>query len=169
MWCSWQNETMPVSERESRPPKGEAFSIRLSSSTDRFVEAEARRRKRSKSAIVEALTEEAARTQRFPGIGFMGEDYDRRAWVVGTGMDVWELIELARSYGDDDDAILEDFPRVNRRHLHIARAYARSYPEEVEGEIAENRRPVEEWLELYPFIEHIEVDSSADPSETAPR
>jgi len=52
--------------------KGEPFSVRFSLSTDRFVEAEARRTRRSKSAVVEALTEEAARMRRFPGIGFRG-------------------------------------------------------------------------------------------------
>lgn len=69
--------------RKSRP-----FSIRLSQTTDRFVEAEARRTKRSKGAIVEALTEEAARMRRFPGIGFRDEDANRRAWMIGTGLDV---------------------------------------------------------------------------------
>ncbi len=50
------------------PPRDEVkpFSIRLSQSTDRFVEAEARRTKRSKGAIVEALTEEAARCAASP-------------------------------------------------------------------------------------------------------
>jgi len=46
--------------------KSKPFSIRLSQTTNRFVEAEARRTKRSKGAIVEALTEEAARMRRFP-------------------------------------------------------------------------------------------------------
>jgi len=147
-----------VSEKE-RARKGEAFSIRLSAATDRYVEAEAARRKRSKSAIVEALTEEAARTHRFPGIGFKGEDYDRRAWVVGTGMDVWELVELLRSYEGDGAALIADFPRVTRRHLHIAQAYTHAYPDEVESEIAANNRPISEWLELYPFIEHLDERS----------
>ena len=33
--------------------------------------------------LVEALTEEAMRTRRFPGIGFRGEDARRRPWVRG--------------------------------------------------------------------------------------
>jgi hypothetical protein len=56
-------------------PKGDPFSIRLSRSTELLVEGEARRTRRPKSAIVEALTEEAARVSRFPGIGFHGATF----------------------------------------------------------------------------------------------
>src|SRR3989304_6632361 len=82
-----------------RPRKPSPFSIRLSQPTDRFVTAEAQRTKRSKGAIVEALTEESARMRRFPGIAFRGDDADRRPWVIGTGLDVWGLIELLEDYG----------------------------------------------------------------------
>jgi hypothetical protein len=51
--------------------KGEPFSVRFSLPTDHLVEDEARRTRRSKSAIVETLTEEAVRTRRFAGIGFV--------------------------------------------------------------------------------------------------
>ncbi|MBA3945620.1 MAG: hypothetical protein H0X37_13770 [Herpetosiphonaceae bacterium] len=30
---------------------------------------------------------------RFPGIGFRGPKHDRRAWLLGTALDVWEVIE----------------------------------------------------------------------------
>lgn len=49
--------------------KGQPFNVRLQEETERLVEAEARRTRRTKSAIVEAFTEETARTRRFPGIG----------------------------------------------------------------------------------------------------
>lgn len=145
-----------MTERKS-DKKGEAFSIRLSSATDLFVEVEAKRRKRSKSAIVEALTEEAARMQRFPGIGFMGEDYDRRPWVIGTGMDVWQLVELGRSY-DDDVTLVADFPRVTERHLKIVAAYYEAHPEEIDDAIELNNVSIEDLKVLYPFAEFVEVD-----------
>ncbi|HLY64678.1 MAG TPA: hypothetical protein VKU60_04005, partial [Chloroflexota bacterium] len=73
-------------------PKGAPFSIRLSRPTELYIEAEAHRTRRSKSAIVEDLTEEAARMRRFPGIGFRQNTLDggRDAWIMGTGFDVWE-------------------------------------------------------------------------------
>lgn len=134
----------------ARATKSKPFSIRLSRTTDRFVEAEARRTKRSKGAIVEALTEEAARMRRFPGIGFRDEDANRRAWVIGTGLDVWELIEMLQDYGSVE-RLLADHEHLPRRAVELAQAYYASYPDEIDEKIADNRRPLSELRELYPF------------------
>lgn len=134
----------------ARVTKSKPVSIRLSQTTDRFVEAEARRTKRSKGAIVEALTEEAARMRRFPGIGFRDEDANRRAWVIGTGLDVWELIEMLQDYGSVG-ALLKGHEHLTRRAVELAQAYYASYPEDIDEKIADNRRPLSELRELYPF------------------
>lgn len=133
-----------------RVTKSKPFSIRLSQTTNRFVEAEARRTKRSKGAIVEALTEEAARMRRFPGIGFRGEEPYREAWLLGTGLDVWELIEMLQDY-DSVERLLDDHENVSPRSVELARAYHTSYPEEIDQKLADNRRPLSELRELYPF------------------
>jgi uncharacterized protein (DUF433 family) len=130
--------------RKSRP-----FSIRLSQATDRFVTAEAQRTRRSKGAVVEALTEEAARMRRFPGIAFRGEDAMREAWVIGTGLDVWELIEMLQDYGSVEGLVAET--EIHERAVELALAYQAAYPEEIDRAIAENRRPLAELRELYPF------------------
>jgi hypothetical protein len=57
---------------------GQPFSVRLQEQTERVVEAEARRTRRTKSAAVQAFTEETARTRRFPGIVFRGDDATSR-------------------------------------------------------------------------------------------
>src|SRR5919201_4687053 len=129
-----------------RATKSKPFSIRLSQPTDRFVEAEARRTKRSKGAVVEALTEEAARMRRFPGIGFRGEEPYREAWVIGTGLDVWELIEMLQDYGSAERLIAET--TIPGRAVDLARAYYAGYPEEIDRAIAENRRPLSELRDL---------------------
>ena len=141
--------------RESRATKGEPFSIRLSKPTDRFVAEEARRTKRSKSAIVESLTEEAARMRRFPGIGFRGPEGGRDAWVIGTALDVWEIIEAYRDFGSVERMLAES--DLSERPLRLALAYAEAYPEEIEQALAENRQPIEEFAALYPFIRIVEV------------
>src|SRR6201988_168959 len=79
-------------------PKAAPFSMRLSDTTDRLVNEEARRTRRPKGAVVEGLAEEALRTRRFPGIAFRGSDWNRRPWVIGTALDVWEIFVAARSY-----------------------------------------------------------------------
>ncbi len=135
-----------------RAQKGAPFSIRLTTPTERFVEAEARRTRRSKGAVVEALTEEAARTRRFAGIGFRGDDVFRTAWVIGTGLDVWELIEMLQDYGSVEELVAA-MKLVTERHVALARAYYESHPDEIDSAIAENRRPPSELRELYPFVQ----------------
>jgi uncharacterized protein (DUF433 family) len=141
--------------RSSRATKGEPFSIRLSKPTDQFVAEEARRTKRSKSAIVEALTEEAARMRRFPGIAFRGDEGSRDAWVIGTALDVWQIIEAYRDFGSIERMLAET--DLSERQLRLALAYADAYPDEIEQALAENRRPIEELRELYPFLRIVEV------------
>lgn len=124
--------------------------MRLSRPTERFVTAEARRTKRSKGAVVEALAEEAARMRRFPGIAFRGEDAGRRPWVIGTGLDVWELIQMLQDHGTPERLAAQ--ADLDRRAIELARAYYAAFPAEVDEAIAENRRSVAEFRELYPFI-----------------
>jgi len=133
-----------------RVRKGEPFSVRFSLPTDHLVEDEARRTRRSKSAIVEALTEEAVRTRRFAGIGFRGEDAARRPWVIGSGLDVWEIVQMLEDFGSIESLVEQT--QLSERQVHLAVAYRDSYPDEIAETIAENRRTAEQWRELYPFI-----------------
>jgi hypothetical protein len=56
-------------------PKAAPFNMRLSDVTDRIV------------------SEEALRTRRPPGIALRGSDWNRRPWVIGTALDVWEIVD----------------------------------------------------------------------------
>jgi len=139
-----------------RTTKGEPFSVRFSAATDRAIEAEAKRLKRSKSVIVEALADEAMKMRRFPGIAFRGEDAGRRPWVIGTGLDVWEIIELLGDFDGSIDVLVKDYDFLTERHVRLAAAYHAAYRQEIDEAIAENRRPPEERLELYPFVEFVQ-------------
>lgn len=136
--------------RGSKARKGEPFSVRFALATDRAVEDEARRVRRSKGAVVEALAEEAMRARRFPGIALRGEDAARRPWVIGTGLDIWEICQLIEEFGSVEELVSET--HLTERQLRLALAYREHYPEEIEQAIAENRRPPAEWQELYPFV-----------------
>jgi uncharacterized protein (DUF433 family) len=137
--------------RSQKARKGEPFSVRFTLPTDRVVQEEARRTKRSKSAVVELLAEEAVRTRRFAGIGFRGEDASRRPWVIGSSLDVWEIIQMLEDFGSIE-RLLEQ-TQLTERQVRLAVAYRDSYPDEVAEAIAQNRRTPEEWHELYPFVE----------------
>ncbi len=140
-----------------RARKGEPFSVRLSLPTDHVIEDEARRTRRSKSAIVEALAEEAMRTRRFTGIGFRDEDAARRPWVIGSGLDIWEIIQMLEDFGSIDSLVEQT--QLSERQVHLAIIYRDSYPDEIAEAIAENRRTAEQWHELLPLTL---VESRAD-------
>jgi uncharacterized protein (DUF433 family) len=131
--------------------KGQPFSVRLEERTERLIEAEARRTRRTKSAVVEAFTEETARTRRFPGLAFRGDDARRRAWVIGTGLDVWEIIHMLEDFGSPE-ALAADMP-LSLSHVRLAMAYREAYPDEIDEAIADNRRPVDDVDVLFPFID----------------
>ncbi|HVE45882.1 MAG TPA: hypothetical protein VNA57_03925 [Acidimicrobiales bacterium] len=135
--------------------KGQPFSVRLEEETERLVDAEARRTRRSRSAVVEAFTEEAARTRRFPGIAFRGDDARRRAWVIGSGLDVWEVVQMVEEFGSADKLVAET--QLTPPQVRLALAYRQAYPAEVEQAISDNRRPVDELRTLFPFIEVVEA------------
>jgi hypothetical protein len=135
--------------------KGQPFSVRLSEETERLVEAEARRTRRSKSAVVEAFTEEAARLRRFPGIAFRGDDARRRAWVIGSALDVWEIVQMVDECGSTKKLVAET--QVTPPQARLALAYRDAYPAEVDEAIGDNRRPLDELRTLYPFIEVMEA------------
>ena len=133
-----------------RVRKGAPFSVRFPLPTDEAVEEEARCTRRSKGAVVAELAEETLRTRRFPGIAFRGDSPRRRPWVIGTGLDVWEIVHMLEDFGSAERLI--ENSHLNERQVRLAVAYRDRYPEEIEEAIAENRRPVEEWRELYPFV-----------------
>jgi uncharacterized protein (DUF433 family) len=100
---------------------------------------------------VEAFTEETAKTRRFPGIAFRGDDARRRAWVIGTGLDVWEIIHMLEDFGSPE-ALAADMP-LSLSHVRLAMAYREAYPDEIDEAIADNRRPVDDVDVLFPFID----------------
>ncbi len=135
--------------------KGQPFSVRLEDETERLVEAEARRTRRSKSAVVESLTEEAARARRFPGIAFRGDDARRRAWVIGSGLDVWEIAQMVEEFGSTKKLVAET--QLTPAQVRLVLAYRHAYPSEVDEAIADNRRSLDELRALFPFIEVVEA------------
>jgi hypothetical protein len=138
-----------VVTKKSGGHRSQPFSIRLGPAAQLLVSDEAHRLGRSRTAVVEELTEEAAKTRLFPGIGFRGRP--RRAWVQGSGLDVWEVIELISAYGDEGE-LRRHHPLVTDRHLRLAKAYGDRFPDEVSGFRDANRRSLSELRALYPHL-----------------
>lgn len=131
-------------------PKGQPFSVRLQEDTERLVETEARRTRRTKSAVVEAFTEETARTRRFPGVGFRGGDARRRGWVIGSGLDVWEIVQMTQDFGSPEELVAET--QLSAAQVRLAVAYRDAYPDEIADAVAENTLPITDVRVLFPFV-----------------
>lgn len=93
--------------------------------------------------------EEAARTERHPGISYRGPEGSRHAWVPGTALDVWEIITGYRQMGRE--RLLEE-TGLPEDHLDVALTYYEAHPTEIDEKIEENDRPLEHWRERYPNL-----------------
>jgi hypothetical protein len=130
--------------------------MRLSKRMEALVDVEAKRTGRSRGAIVEALAEEALRMRMFPGIAFRGVDWERRAWVVGTALDVWQIVDAQHDIGSIEGMVEGD--SANERQIRLALGYYELFGEEIDAIIADNRRPIEQLEEEFPFITVSRVD-----------
>jgi uncharacterized protein (DUF433 family) len=116
-----------------------------------LISEEAKRTQRSKGAVVEALAAEALKARLFPGIAFRGVDWERRAWVIGTALDVWQIIEAYQDFQSLERMSAET--DLSERQIRLALAYYERFPEEIDVMIERNRMPLEELRARYPTIE----------------
>lgn len=105
-------------------------SVRLSKAVLSPIRARARASGKPVSRVIGEMLEMALRMQRFPGIVFVEGPAGRRAHLAGTGMDVWEVVELLREH-QTMVRFRESFPRLSQTAIQIAKAYAEAYPEEI--------------------------------------
>ncbi len=135
--------------------KSEPFSLRLSSELDELVSGEARRTRRSKGAVLEALAEEGMKTRLFPGIAFRGIDWDRRAWVIGTALDVWEIVAAKRDFASVEAMAART--DLSERQIRLALAYNDRFPAEIAEAVARNHRTLEQLRAEHPTFDAVSI------------
>ncbi len=84
-----------------------------------------------------------AHTDLHPGV-----DWERRAWVIGTALDVWQIVDAHRDISSIERMTEDD--SANRRQIQLALDYYELFPEEIDAAIAENRRPIEQLEAEFP-------------------
>ena len=84
--------------------------------------------------------------RRCPGVAFRGPEHDRRAWLLGTALDIWEVIEADQSLGSLETSDL------STRQIDVALAYYTAYPGEIDRAIAANQGDQETWHHRYPTL-----------------
>lgn len=129
-------------------------SIRVDESVLQAVRGQAQRTGRPMSHVIRDLLEMALRMQRFPGIIFIEGPAGRRAHLAGTGLDVWEVIQLLTEYGAATK-VREHFPRLSPMAMQIAEAYAKAYPDEIRAFLELNARTAEELQRELPWLETV--------------
>jgi hypothetical protein len=135
--------------KQAAEQKGRPFTVRLTPGIEQWIEQEASHTRRARSVVVEDLLDEAIRVRRFPGLAFRGAMHDRRAWLVGTALDIWEVIE---AYGKMGPERLRAESDLSEQQIRLALSYYHQFPKEIDIAIAENRRTEEEWHALYPAV-----------------
>jgi uncharacterized protein (DUF433 family) len=116
-----------------------------------LITEEARRTRRSKGAVVEALAEEALKTRLFPGIAFRGSDWERRAWVIGTALDVWEIVLAHRDFESVEQMAAKT--DLSERQIRLALSYHDRFPAEIDEMIVRNQQSLVSLRAAYPTID----------------
>ncbi len=102
------------------------------------------------------LAKEALKARLVPGIAFRGSDYNRRAWLIGTGLDVWQVVEAYKDFDESVDRMIAETD-LTERELRIALSYYERFPQEIDNFIALDRRPLAELRAEYPHADAISV------------
>lgn len=131
---------------------GQPISLRLRQSVEEAVRRLSRQGRRPAAQVINDLLDEALRSRRFPGVVFVDGPAGRRAHLAGTGLDVWEIVELVREYGSPE-AVMRGFPRLTRAVIRTAAAYAEEYPEEIEVFLELNARSPDALRRDFPHVE----------------
>jgi len=111
-------------------PRRQHRSFRFSEATLGRLEARAREIRETRTGLAERYVEEGLRMDEHPGIGFADGPAGRRAILLGTGLDVWEVFATVRQPGGS----VGSAARYLEIPVSVVRAtvrYAAAFPDEI--------------------------------------
>ena len=117
-------------------------SFRLRADTSERLERRAAETGETYTSLAERFIDEGLRRADHPGIDFVDGPAGRRARVVGTGLGVWELIEVLRA-NDGSSAATASYLEIPEAVVLAAMGYYGDYPDEIDGWIERNRATAE--------------------------
>ncbi|MGH2429099.1 MAG: hypothetical protein ACRDGV_09520 [Candidatus Limnocylindria bacterium] len=79
-------------------------SFRFSEQTLRRLDSRAQEIRETRTGLAERYVEEGLRMDEHPGIGFADGPAGRRAVLLGTGLDVWEVAATVKQNGGSTKA-----------------------------------------------------------------
>ena len=115
------------------------LSLRLPEETVVRLGAQASRRRLAPRTLAQRYVEEGLRMEDHPLVRFVDGAAGRRVRLVGTSMDVWEVITVVLDNNGDVSAAA-DYLEVPLGVVQAAVTYYGAYAEEVDQWIEMNRR-----------------------------
>ena len=119
------------------------LSLRLSEATIERLGHRARRAHMPARTLAQRYVEEGLRMDEHPLVRFVDGPAGRRARLVGTGKDVWEVIATVRDI-DNDLAATAEYLGVPLALVQAAITYYGAYRDEIDELIADNEREAAE-------------------------
>jgi uncharacterized protein (DUF433 family) len=107
-------------------------SFRLSEQTLRLLEDRARVAGESSNRLAQRLLDEGLRLERHPLIYFREGAAGRRPALVGTRLDVWQIVETVRA-NDGDTTAAAEFLAVSERQITAGVDYYADFKLEVDA------------------------------------
>jgi uncharacterized protein (DUF433 family) len=114
---------------------GKARGIRIPEELEQEIGRLGQERGQSWSAAAAELLHEAVRMRRAPGIVFADGPAGRRAVVVGTGLDVWEVVATWKSVGESFKKLKKNYDWLSEPQLRAALGYYELYPDEIDDRL----------------------------------
>ncbi len=117
---------------------GEIFTMRVPADTEERLKRRAATINTPPRTLAQRYLEEGLRMDEHPMIFFADGPAGRRARLLGTGADIWEVIATVKDNGVDEEAAARylDMPVSLVRG---AVTYYAAFPEEIDSRIERNR------------------------------
>ncbi len=133
-------------------------STRLQDGTFQRLSRVARILDKTPSDTVATLVEKSLRAMEFALIEFRSSPLGRQAFMQGSSLAVWEVIEISQQYQMNEEKVAEHFERPPE-WVKAAFNYAEAYPEEIEFAIQDSQSVTLTGLKrLLPNLEVFSVD-----------
>jgi uncharacterized protein (DUF433 family) len=124
------------------------LSVRLNDATITRLGARARRVHLPPRTLAQRYVEEGLRMDEHPLIRFAEGPAGRRARLLGSGKDVWEVIAVVRDNGGDGSEAAR-YLEIPLGLVQAAIAYYGSYTDEIDQQIEANEQEATEAHDAY--------------------
>src|SRR5216683_4698758 len=135
--------SLPVAQRSTISYMSSPVSVRLSEATIDRLGTHARRLHLPPRTLAQRYVEEGLRMDEHPLIRFADGPAGRRARLLGTGKDVWEVIAVVRDNGGDA-AESARYLEIPLGLVQAAIAYYGAYTTEIDQQIEANEQETAE-------------------------